>query len=109
MTLRSLQKGDISIEGGAYFPHSLGIFYQALTQYLGFPDYGDEHNVMDVAVLGWSQGRMEWGPRAPGNRSILCYPRRSDMKAIFERQDHEAGAFSPPSPHPCSPKQWRMV
>ena len=28
---------DISIDGRVYFPHSLGIFYQALTQYLGFP------------------------------------------------------------------------
>ena len=33
---------DISVEQRVYFPHSLGIFYQALTQYLGFPHYGDE-------------------------------------------------------------------
>jgi len=39
MTLRSLQKGNISIEGRRIFPHSLGIFYQALSQYLGFPHY----------------------------------------------------------------------
>ena len=32
-----------------YFPHSLGIFYQALTQYLGFPHYGDEYKVMGLA------------------------------------------------------------
>src|SRR5262249_33819710 len=31
-------------------------------------------------VVGWFQGRMEWGPRALGNRSIICDPRRSDMK-----------------------------
>ena len=31
------RKTDISIQGRVYFPHSLGIFYQALTQYLGFP------------------------------------------------------------------------
>src|SRR5262249_59687987 len=34
-------------------------------------------------VVGWFQGRMEWGPRALGNRSILCDPRRPDMKATL--------------------------
>jgi carbamoyltransferase len=33
-------------------------------------------------VIGWSQGRFEWGPRALGNRSILADPRRADMKEI---------------------------
>jgi carbamoyltransferase len=33
-------------------------------------------------VVGWSQGRFEWGPRALGNRSILADPRRPDMKDI---------------------------
>ena len=33
-------------------------------------------------VIGWAQGRFEWGPRALGNRSILADPRRSDMKDI---------------------------
>ena len=33
-------------------------------------------------VIGWSQGRFEWGPRALGNRSILADPRRPDMKEI---------------------------
>jgi carbamoyltransferase len=43
---------DISVEGRVYFPHSLGIFYQALTQYLGFPHYGDEYKVMGLAPYG---------------------------------------------------------
>jgi carbamoyltransferase len=43
---------DISIYGRVYFPHSLGIFYQALTQYLGFPHYGDEYKVMGLAPYG---------------------------------------------------------
>ena len=30
------------------FPHSLGIFYQATTQYLGFSNYGDEYKVMGL-------------------------------------------------------------
>lgn len=43
---------DISVEAKVYFPHSLGIFYQALTQYLGFPHYGDEYKVMGLAPYG---------------------------------------------------------
>ena len=46
------QGTDIRIDGRVYFPHSLGIFYQALTQYLGFPHYGDEYKVMGLAPYG---------------------------------------------------------
>jgi carbamoyltransferase len=49
---------DIDIEGRVHFPHSLGIFYQALTQYLGFPHYGDEYKVMGLAPYG-SPSAME--------------------------------------------------
>ncbi len=44
--------GEISIDDKVYFPHSLGIFYQALTQWLGFPHYGDEYKVMGLAPYG---------------------------------------------------------
>ncbi len=43
---------QISIDEKIYFPHSLGIFYQALTQWLGFPHYGDEYKVMGLAPYG---------------------------------------------------------
>ncbi len=43
---------SITIDGRVFFPHSLGIFYQALTQYLGFPHYGDEYKVMGLAPYG---------------------------------------------------------
>jgi carbamoyltransferase len=43
---------SITVEQQVYFPHSLGIFYQALTQYLGFPRYGDEYKVMGLAPYG---------------------------------------------------------
>jgi carbamoyltransferase len=36
----------------------------------------------DGKVIGWSQGRFEWGPRALGQRSILADPRRAEMKDI---------------------------
>ena len=42
----------IQVEGKVYFPHSLGIFYQAMTQYLGFPHYGDEYKMMGLAPYG---------------------------------------------------------
>ncbi len=42
----------IEVEERIHFPHSLGIFYQALTQFLGFPHYGDEYKVMGLAPYG---------------------------------------------------------
>ena len=50
------------------------------------------------AVLGWFQGRMEWGPRALGNRSILCDPRRGDMKAILNAKIKRRESFRPFAP-----------
>jgi carbamoyltransferase len=44
--------GGIRIDGRILFPHSLGLFYEALTQYLGFPHYGDEYKVMGLAPYG---------------------------------------------------------
>src|SRR2546423_6244525 len=43
---------EVKIDNRVYFPHSLGIFYSALTQYLGFPHYGDEYKVMGLAPYG---------------------------------------------------------
>ena len=42
----------LSLDGRVLFPHSLGIFYQAMTQYLGFPHYGDEYKLMGLAAYG---------------------------------------------------------
>jgi carbamoyltransferase len=42
----------IEVEDRVYFPHSLGIFYQALTQFIGFPHYGDEYKIMGLAPYG---------------------------------------------------------
>ena len=38
--------------------------------------------LMHGKIVGWFQGRFEWGPRALGNRSILADPRNADMKDI---------------------------
>src|SRR2546423_1395620 len=42
----------IDIDQRVYFPHSLGIFYSAITQFIGFPNFGDEYKVMGLAPLG---------------------------------------------------------
>jgi carbamoyltransferase len=42
----------IEIDDRVYFPHSLGVFYEAVTQFLGFPRYGDEYKVMGLAPYG---------------------------------------------------------
>jgi carbamoyltransferase len=49
-------------------------------------------------VVGWFQGRMEWGPRALGNRSILCDPRRADMKDILNNKIKRRESFRPFAP-----------
>ena len=43
---------QIDVADRVHFPHSLGVFYQAITQYLGFPHYGDEYKVMGLAPYG---------------------------------------------------------
>jgi carbamoyltransferase len=43
---------ELGIDGQIWFPHSLGAFYTAITQYLGFPHYGDEYKVMGLAPYG---------------------------------------------------------
>jgi carbamoyltransferase len=49
-------------------------------------------------VVGWFQGRMEWGPRALGNRSILGDPRRADMKDILNLKIKRRESFRPFAP-----------
>ena len=54
--------------------------------------------VAEGKVIGWFQGRMEWGPRALGNRSIVCDPRRADMKDILNRKIKRRESFRPFAP-----------
>lgn len=49
-------------------------------------------------VIGWSQGRFEWGPRALGNRSILADARRADMKDIVNVKIKFREPFRPFAP-----------
>jgi carbamoyltransferase len=49
-------------------------------------------------IVGWFQGRMEWGARALGNRSILADPRRADMRAIINAKIKFREKFRPFAP-----------
>ena len=42
----------ISVSKNILFPHSLGLFYETFTQYLGFHNFGDEYKVMGLAPYG---------------------------------------------------------
>ena len=54
--------------------------------------------VADCKILGWFQGRAEWGPRALGNRSIVADPRRPEMKEILNRRIKHREVFRPFAP-----------
>jgi carbamoyltransferase len=54
--------------------------------------------IADGLVVGWFQGRMEFGPRALGNRSIVADPRRADMKEILNQRIKKREPFRPFAP-----------
>ncbi|MBI4470565.1 MAG: carbamoyltransferase, partial [Acidobacteria bacterium] len=51
--------------------------------------------IAEGRVVGWFQGRMEWGPRALGNRSILTDPRRPEMKEVLNARIKRREPFRP--------------
>jgi len=72
---------------------------------LTFESYADEdltkraaQDVADGLVVGWYQGRMEFGPRALGNRSIVVDPRRPEMKDILNDRIKKREPFRPFAP-----------
>jgi carbamoyltransferase len=56
------------------------------------------------AIVGWFDGAMEFGPRALGNRSIVCDPRRADMKDILNSRIKHREPFRPFAPSILSEK-----
>ena len=52
----------------------------------------------DGAIVGWFQGRMEFGPRALGNRSFLADPRRADMRELLNEKVKLREWFRPLAP-----------
>jgi carbamoyltransferase len=72
---------------------------------LRFETYSDSEvtksaakDIADGAVVGWFQGRMEFGPRALGNRSIVVDPRRGDMREILNQRIKKREPFRPFAP-----------
>jgi len=59
-------------------------------------------------VVGWFQGRMEWGARALGNRSILADPRRADMRDIINSKIKFREKFRPFAPSVLEEEQARF-
>jgi len=55
-------------------------------------------HIADGNIVGWFQGRMEWGPRALGNRSIIVDPRRPEMKDILNSRIKRREPFRPFAP-----------
>jgi len=65
------------------------------------PDALDAWAAAQIAagrVVGWFQGRMEWGARSLGNRSILADPRRADMREIINTRIKFRERFRPFAP-----------
>jgi len=64
--------------------------------------------IADGKILGWYQGRAEWGPRALGNRSIVADARRPEMKEILNRRIKHREIFRPFAPSILAEKtaQW---
>ena len=54
--------------------------------------------IADGLIVGWYQGRMEWGARALGNRSIVADPRRSDIRDVINAKIKFREKFRPFAP-----------
>ena len=74
---------------------------------LEYEDYSDREreltkraarDIADGLVVGWFQGRMEFGPRALGNRSIVVDPRRAEMKDVLNERIKKREPFRPFAP-----------
>ena len=72
-TMMAIGDGNtITVLDSVDFPHSIGIFYTAFTQLLGFPHYGDEYKVMGMAPYGVSQLADGSGQLAEGNSQDIA-------------------------------------
>jgi len=72
---------------------------------LEYEEYGDREltkraakDIAEGLVVGWFQGRMEFGPRALGNRSIVVDPRRAEMKDVLNDRIKKREPFRPFAP-----------
>jgi carbamoyltransferase len=101
--LSSLPDALCSYTGPEFSPEQIESELQISN--LKFQSYSDKEIVEQAArdladglVVGWFQGRMEFGPRALGNRSILADPRRAEMKDVLNDRIKKREAFRPFAP-----------
>lgn len=76
-----------------------------MTTDLEYEEYSDQEltrraarDIADGLVVGWFQGKMEFGPRALGNRSIVVDPRRAEMKETLNDRIKKREPFRPFAP-----------
>ena len=104
---RNIQKPD-SMYGSYLGPEYSGLDIERMTRSFGavFEKFENEETLYrDVAskiaegnVVGWMQGRMEWGPRALGNRSIIADPRSKEMQKKLNLKIKYREGFRPFAP-----------
>jgi carbamoyltransferase len=73
-----------------------GLEYRKLERAILLQEVADE--IAAGNVVGWFQGRMEWGPRALGNRSIVAHPGLPDMKDVLNARIKHREWFRPFAP-----------
>ena len=78
------------------FLNSQNISYEKLTRELLLKKTAQL--IADGNIVGWYQGKMEWGPRALGCRSILADPRKAEMKDILNKKIKHRESFRPFAP-----------
>ena len=88
---RSYSSADISAALQGYAGRVERLSQETLLTYAA-------RNLANGKVVGWFQGRSEFGPRALGNRSILADPRRTDMQGILNHRVKHREAFRPYAP-----------
>lgn len=86
------QGNHIAVWDSVDFPHSVGLFYTAFTQWMGFPHYGDEYKVMGLAPYGKPQytERVRDVLQFKSNGLFALHPRyfRSDLLGILDYSQH---------------------
>ena len=73
-----------------------GLKYETLPDEVLFPKLAKL--ISEGAIIGWFNGRMEWGPRALGARSFLADPRRADMREVLNDKVKLREWFRPLAP-----------
>ena len=97
-------KQQASLLGPAYSNEQVRLFLDSVNA--KYHTYNDEEQLLDKVtdlinegkVIGWFQGRMEFGPRALGNRSIIGDARSEKMQSIMNRKIKLRESFRPFAP-----------